>query len=57
MSENGVEWGTDYWGEVMSEPSEDHARQVAAAGGAGVKVYTRTPLTDWMEELCSVKKQ
>lgn len=43
-----TEWGTDYWGEVMSEPSEEHARSVAKAGGANV--YSRDSLGAGLKE-------
>lgn len=50
MSDLGAtEWGTDYWGEVMSEPNEDHARNVAAAGDA--EIYYRSPMGQWTKEV------
>lgn len=45
---SSVEWGTDYWGEVLTEPSEEHARQVAQAGQAAV--YSRQPGGAWEVE-------
>lgn len=46
MSNN--EWGTDCWGEVLSEPSEAHAREVARASGANI--YSRPPRGAWTRE-------
>lgn len=42
------EWGTDHWGEVMSEPTQEHARKVATASHA--KVYYRVPGGLWVKE-------
>lgn len=42
-----VEWGTDTWGEILSEPNEAHARSVA--GGTGAKLYTRPAMGEWVE--------
>jgi hypothetical protein len=58
MSSIGAtEWGTDYWGEVMSEPDEDHARKVAKAGRSNV--YSRSPMGAWrkaQETFCDVHR-
>lgn len=42
-----TEWGTDYWGEILSEPNEAHARTVAA--GTSSKLYTRPAAGKWVE--------
>jgi len=44
----GTEWGTDHWGEVLSEPTEGHARGVARITGASV--YSRSPMGQWIKE-------
>lgn len=41
----GAEWGTDYWGTIETEPSEQLARSLANLTGA--TVYQRTPGGDW----------
>lgn len=43
-----TEWGTDYWGEILSEPSEDHARNLAKWGVANV--YLRSPMGQWVKD-------
>lgn len=43
-----TEWGTDCWGEILSEPSEAHARTVAA--GTGSRLYSRSPMGAWVEQ-------
>lgn len=40
-----VEWGTDYWGEVLSEPTEEHARNLAR--WQKVRLYKRIDGDDW----------
>lgn len=40
-----TEWGTDHWGEVLSEPDEAHARKVARDTGA--TLYSRPPAGAW----------
>lgn len=42
-----TEWGTDTWGEILSEPNEAHARSVA--GGTGARLYTRPAMGKWVE--------
>lgn len=42
-----TEWGTDCWGEILSEPNEAHARTVAA--GTSSKLYTRPAAGKWVE--------
>lgn len=42
-----LEWGTDYWGEILDEPTEAHARRVAEKGSA--KLYCRMPGESWCE--------
>ena len=44
----GTEWGTDYWGDILSEPSEEQARQLAKA--AGSNVYSRQPHCEWVQD-------
>lgn len=39
-----TEWGTDYWGDIESEPSEEHAKAVAVKG---TKLYSRPPMGQW----------
>lgn len=39
------EWGTDYWGDILSEPDEEHARAVARKGKANL--YSRPPMGQW----------
>jgi hypothetical protein len=39
------EWGTDHWGEILSEPSEEHARKVASTGGD--TLYRRDESGQW----------
>lgn len=41
-----TEWGTDYWGDILSEPSEGHAREVASSTGA--TVYVRSSGGEWI---------
>lgn len=41
----GAMWGTDYWGDILSEPSEQQARALAKASDS--KVYTRQPHCEW----------
>lgn len=43
----GTEWGTDHWGDIMSEPTEGHARGVCRITGA--KLYRRSPMGQWEE--------
>ena len=43
-----IEWGTDYWGDILSEPDEAHARAVAKKGNANL--YTRQPGGTWEPE-------
>jgi hypothetical protein len=44
-SDGRKEWATDYWGEIMSEESEDYARKLAKFDG--VKLYRRYQLGIW----------
>lgn len=44
-----VEWGTDHWGEVFSEPTEGHARGVARITGA--KLFKRIAGEEWVAEV------
>lgn len=44
-----TEWGTNHWGEILSEPTEGHARGVARTTGA--KVYSRSPMGEWVEDV------
>lgn len=39
------EWGTDFWGGIESEPTEEHARKVAINGGANL--YQRSASGEW----------
>lgn len=41
-----AEWGTDLWGEILSEPNEAHARKVASDTGASL--YERSPAGQWI---------
>lgn len=47
-AEEPVEWGTDYWGLIEREPSEEHARNLAKF--PNTSVYTRRPPTEWVKE-------
>lgn len=40
-----TEWGTDAWGKVMSEPSEEHARKVVHTFRG--KLFKRAPMGQW----------
>lgn len=40
-----AEWGTDYWGEILSEPTEAYARKLATF--YGVAVYVRSHGDEW----------
>jgi hypothetical protein len=39
------EWGTNYWGRILSEPSEEHARSVAESGKCNL--YRLDPKVGW----------
>lgn len=41
-----TEWGTDYWGEIMSEPTQTKARQLAGCVD-GIKLFKRAPMGKW----------
>lgn len=41
-------WGTDCWGDILSEPTEDHARSVAQSSKA--TLYSRLPHCAWVRE-------
>jgi hypothetical protein len=43
-----VEWGTDYWGETLSEPTEERARELAKESGCNL--YSRQPHCSWTPE-------
>lgn len=43
----GVIWGTDYWEDILSEPSEEQARRLAKASGSNV--YSRQPHCEWVK--------
>ena|GEM_PF-4515329 len=45
----GTEWGTDFWGDIRSEPTEEQARRVSEPYD-GVKLYSRAPMGQWQEE-------
>lgn len=46
MSAIVTEWGTDYWGEILSEPTEDMARSLAEEYHT-TKLYRRVEGGDW----------
>lgn len=48
IEDQKIEWGTNWWGSIMTEPSEHHAVQVAASGRA--RLYNRiTTDGEWFE--------
>ncbi len=43
--EPATEWGTDYWGSILIEPSEQHARNLAQH--PNTNVYSRSLEGEW----------
>ena len=43
-----TEWGTDFWGDIETEPSEAQAREVVRRS-SGTKLYSRQPGREWVK--------